>query len=186
MITDLWAIVFDYAWGSTTEGVLPIEVVQDIYSCACAQDTIPTDFLRCLVWSYKEHANQQYNPYRKGLPYTPTWRNNVSTNVDIWCTTFIRRLSHAISNEGLMRMKTYRAHVNRWTDELLKGAVGGWSKYYEKILKRIRPRDVCDPWRYSPLFWDRVNQSSSLPRSFPFCGAWPRARASPSVLTKSN
>ena len=184
MITDLWAIVFDYAWGSTSAGILPVTIVQDIYTCACVQDTVPKDFLRCLAWSYEEHAVERYNPYRKGLPYTPTWRDGLSCNKDIWCTTFIRRMSHSISGEGLMRMRTYRSHVNRWTDELLKGGIGGWSRYYEKVIKRLRPRDARDPWRFSDVFWDRVSQSSSLPRSFPFCGAWPRARAWPSVSTK--
>ena len=184
MITDLWAIVFDYAWGSTSAGVVPDAVVSDIYACACVQDTVPKDFLRCLVWSYEEHAVEMYNPYRRGLPYTPTWQDNLSANSDIWCTTFIRRLSLSVSDHGLMRMRTYRAHVNRWTEEFLKGGIKGWSRYYEKVLKRLRADDTNCPWRFSTLFWDRVSQSSSLPRTFPFCGAWPRARAWPCVSTK--
>ena len=139
LIPDLRVLIFHYAFG---EGSSLYRYEQDVNLCAAAQEAIPPMFLEALV-PRRSLTNRQniltraYNPYRRGLPYTPTW-SLVMEKPYVW--SFLpTHIAHRVDAGVAFKIRTYKRVTERWTRQLESNGVHGWNDYYNKFLKRLRP-----------------------------------------------
>lgn len=161
LIPDLRLLIYHYAFGSAAELYM---YEQDINLCAAAQEAIPPMFLEALVprRSLTNRHNiltRAYNPFRRDLPYTPTW-SLVMEKPYVW--SFLpTHIAHRIDAGVAFKIRTYKRVTERWTRRLESLGIRGWDEYYNKLLSRLTP-GLWEPTDFMAFFFKELATAHTL------------------------
>ena len=161
LLLELRTIVYRYAFGTDHRAR---DFDHDIAFCAAVQRAVPPMFLNPLAPRNNRYDSQHMrpcNPYRRNMPYTPTWTLNL---LDPW-SYLPDAISNHIDSQTAFAMRTYKAVVKRWTNRLRKEGIEGWNHYHTRLLSRLRLEYFIDLpccW-FREEFFTRLAESSTLP-----------------------
>ena len=166
LIPDLRLVVYRYAFGTDADLSL---FEKDITLCANAQRAIPPMFLHphlpTMTRGYRFDFQRTYNPFRRPLPYSPTWKLNTGGQY-LW-SYCCSHLSKLVDPCVAFKMRTYRFCIQRWTTQLKRDGIYGWNQYYTKVLSRLRLEYFRDHTRinneFLGHFFENLEEASVIP-----------------------